>query len=81
MMQSVDIAIVGGGMVGLALAAAFKETDLRIAVIEGHRPDENLKDLHDVRVSALSRLSESTLKNVGAWQGIEQRRLSPYVGM
>ncbi|MEZ8826314.1 FAD-dependent 2-octaprenylphenol hydroxylase [Vibrio amylolyticus] len=81
MMQSVDIAIVGGGMVGLALAAAFKETDLRIAVIEGHRPDENLKELPDVRVSALSRSSETILKNVGAWQGIEQRRLSPYVGM
>ncbi len=39
MMQSVDIAIVGGGMVGLALAAAFKETDLRIAVIESREPD------------------------------------------
>ncbi|OIQ24309.1 FAD-dependent 2-octaprenylphenol hydroxylase [uncultured Vibrio sp.] len=81
MMQSVDIAIVGGGMVGLALAAAFKETDLRIAVIEGHRPDDSLQELPDVRVSALSRSSETILKNVGAWQGIEQRRLSPYVGM
>ena len=35
MMQSVDIAIIGGGMVGLALAAAFKDSDLRVAVIEG----------------------------------------------
>ena len=39
MMQSVDIAIVGGGMVGLALAAAFKDTDLRIVVIESRVPD------------------------------------------
>ena len=81
MMQSVDIAIIGGGMVGLALAAAFKDTDLRIAVIEGKVPDESLKELPDVRVSALSRSSETILRNIGAWQGIEQRRSSPYYGM
>ncbi len=82
MMQSVDIAIIGGGMVGLALAAAFKDSDLRVAVIEGKVPDESLKELPDVRVSALSRSSETILRNLGAWQGgIEQRRASPYYGM
>ncbi|MDB6195452.1 FAD-dependent 2-octaprenylphenol hydroxylase [Vibrio parahaemolyticus] len=81
MMQSVDIAIIGGGMVGLALAAAFKDSDLRIAVIEGSVPDEMLNELPDVRVSALSRSSETILRKLGAWQGIEQRRASPYYGM
>ncbi|NIY83624.1 FAD-dependent 2-octaprenylphenol hydroxylase [Vibrio hepatarius] len=81
MMQSVDIAIVGGGMVGLALAAAFKDTDLRIAVIESNEPDNQLKDLPDVRVSALSRSSENILRNLGAWQGIMQRRAAPYSAM
>ncbi|HCE3432861.1 TPA: FAD-dependent 2-octaprenylphenol hydroxylase [Vibrio parahaemolyticus] len=81
MMQSVDIAIIGGGMVGLALAAAFKDSDLRIAVIEGNVPDETLNELPDVRVSALSRSSETILRKLGAWQGIEQRRASPYYGM
>lgn len=38
-MQSFDITIVGGGMVGLALAASFSDSHLRIAVIEGHRPE------------------------------------------
>lgn len=81
MMQSVDIAIVGGGMVGLALAAAFKDTDLRIAVIESHEPESELSALPDVRVSALSRSSESVLRNLGAWQGIMQRRAAPYRAM
>ncbi|PMG22240.1 FAD-dependent 2-octaprenylphenol hydroxylase [Vibrio splendidus] len=81
MMQSVDIAIVGGGMVGLALAAALKDSDLRIAVIEGRAPSEGLSELSDVRVSALSRSSEVILRNLGAWQGIEQRRAAPYQAM
>ncbi|PTO69230.1 FAD-dependent 2-octaprenylphenol hydroxylase [Vibrio splendidus] len=81
MMQSVDIAIVGGGMVGLALAAALKDSDLRIAVIEGWAPSEGLSELPDVRVSALSRSSEVILRNLGAWQGIEQRRAAPYQAM
>ncbi|AIU67853.1 FAD-dependent 2-octaprenylphenol hydroxylase [Vibrio coralliilyticus] len=81
MMQSVDIAIVGGGMVGLALAAAFKDTDLRIAVIESRVPDSELADLPDVRVSALSRSSENILRNLGAWNGIVERRAAPYSAM
>ncbi|MGL6262015.1 FAD-dependent 2-octaprenylphenol hydroxylase [Vibrio sp. WXL210] len=81
MMQSVDIAIVGGGMVGLTLAAALKNTDLRIAVIEGQEPQSELSELPDVRVSALSRSSEMVLENIGAWQGIASRRLSPYMAM
>lgn len=81
MMQSVDIAIVGGGMVGLALAAALKNSDLRIAVIEGKVPESQLGELPDVRVSALSRSSERILRNLGAWDGIIQRRAAPYTAM
>ncbi|GHA56986.1 FAD-dependent 2-octaprenylphenol hydroxylase [Photobacterium aphoticum] len=78
MMQSVDVAIIGGGMVGLALAAALSETELRVAVIEGHQPDPTLATLPDLRVSALSRASERILRRVGAWPGIEARRSAPY---
>ncbi|TMX45652.1 FAD-dependent 2-octaprenylphenol hydroxylase [Photobacterium damselae] len=80
-MQNVDIAIIGGGMVGLTLAAALADTELRIAVIEGQLPDETLAELPDLRVSALSRASERILRRVGAWSGIESRRLSPYQHM
>lgn len=54
MMQSFDIAIIGGGMVGLTVAALLQDSDLRIAVVEGKLPEEQLNELPDVRVSALS---------------------------
>ncbi|PMH43866.1 FAD-dependent 2-octaprenylphenol hydroxylase [Vibrio sp. 10N.286.49.B3] len=81
MMQSVDIAIVGGGMVGLALAAALKDSHLRIAVVEGTMPEVELQALPDVRVSALSRSSEIILRNLGVWEGITSRRSAPYQAM
>ncbi|MGR6835010.1 FAD-dependent 2-octaprenylphenol hydroxylase [Aliivibrio wodanis] len=81
MMQSVDIAIIGGGMVGLTVAAALENSGLRIAIIESKLPDTELADLPDVRVSAISRASENILEHVGAWQGIVTRRASPYSSM
>lgn len=81
MMQSFDVTIIGGGMVGLALAAALKESDMRIAVIEGQTIDESLDNIPDIRVSALNRASEVFLKNIHAWHGIEKRRFSEYTGM
>ncbi|MGR5143872.1 FAD-dependent 2-octaprenylphenol hydroxylase [Photobacterium sp. DNB23_23_1] len=81
MMQSVDVAIIGGGMVGLTLAAALADTELRVAVIEGKLPDPELAPLPDVRVSALSRASERILRRVGAWEGIAARRMAAYSKM
>ncbi len=80
-MQSVDIAIIGGGMVGLTVAAALENSGLRIAVIESQLPEEELASLPDIRVSAISRASENILNNVGAWQGVLSRRAAPYTLM
>lgn len=80
-MHNVDIAIIGGGMVGLALAASFENTGIRVAVIEGQQTNETLNELPDTRVSALSRASENLLRHLNVWPGMEARRISPYVGM
>ncbi|ATF08798.1 FAD-dependent 2-octaprenylphenol hydroxylase [Candidatus Enterovibrio altilux] len=77
-MINMDIAIVGGGMVGLTLAAALKSSNLRIAIIEGNAPDSRFNILPDLRVSALNRAGENILKNIGAWNGVLSRRYSPY---
>ncbi|MBW3830560.1 FAD-dependent 2-octaprenylphenol hydroxylase [Aeromonas hydrophila] len=77
-MQNVDVVIVGGGMVGLGLAAALKGSALKVAVIEGQLPEPALDEAPDNRVSALSLASQHILQQVGAWRGIEARRLQPY---
>ncbi|MFQ2252384.1 FAD-dependent 2-octaprenylphenol hydroxylase [Aeromonas hydrophila] len=77
-MQNVDVVIVGGGMVGLGLAAALKGSALKVAVIEGQLPESELDEAPDNRVSALSLASQRILQQVGAWRGIEARRLQPY---
>ncbi|MBA1931231.1 NAD-binding protein, partial [Escherichia coli] len=38
-MQSVDVAIVGGGMVGLAVACGLQGIGLRVAVLEQRVPE------------------------------------------
>ncbi|BCR28743.1 2-octaprenyl-6-methoxyphenol hydroxylase [Aeromonas caviae] len=80
-MQEVDVVIVGGGMVGLGLAAALKQSTLRVAVVEGRLPDPVLGAAPDSRVSALSLASQRILQGVGAWDGIAARRLQPYERM
>lgn len=79
MQASYDVVIVGGGMVGSALACALAHSSLRVAVIEHQLPEPfDPEQGYDLRVSALSIASENILRNVGAWQGIENRRLCPY---
>ena len=80
-MQNVDVVIVGGGMVGLGLAAALKNSELKVAIVEGQLPDTRLGEAPDNRVSALSLASQRILQGVGAWDGIVARRLQPYDSM
>lgn len=77
-MQTVDVVIVGGGMVGLGLAAALKNSALSVAIVEGQLPEATLGEAPDNRVSALSLASQRILQSVGAWAGIEGRRLQAY---
>lgn len=80
-MQSVDVAIVGGGMVGLALACGLQGSGLRVAVIENQVPEPLSPDAEPaLRVSAINAASEKFLTHLGAWPGIAARA-SRYHGM
>ena len=75
MKEQFDVVIVGGGMVGAAVACGLGDSALRVAVIEQHTPDAfSAEQPHDLRVSALSIASKKILETVGAWDGVINRR-------
>ncbi len=73
-----DVLIVGGGMVGATLACALGDSALRVALLEARPPEDVRTDAHDLRVSALTRASQTVLERLGAWQGMVVRRVSPF---
>jgi len=79
MKENFDVVIVGGGMVGAAVACSLGGSPLSVAVIESSPPQVFSPDQpHDLRVSALSIASKNILETVGAWGGVVSRRLCPF---
>ncbi|EGU44840.1 2-octaprenyl-3-methyl-6-methoxy-1,4-benzoquinol hydroxylase [Vibrio ichthyoenteri ATCC 700023] len=78
-MNKFDIAVIGGGMVGAAVALGFAKQGRQVVLIEGQQPyayaDEQAMD---IRVSAISHHSVDILQKLGAWQAIEKMRVCPY---
>lgn len=74
-----DVLIVGGGMVGAAIATALGQQGISVAVFDRSLP-EPLSDKAppELRVSALSYASEQILRNLGAWSYIKSLRACPY---
>ena len=82
MKENFDIVIVGGGMVGAAVACSLGGSTLKVAVVESALPQPfEISQPHDLRVSALSIASKNILETVGAWAGIESKRVCPFKRM
>jgi len=64
-----DIAILGGGLVGLSLARALEGSGLEVALVDRVPADlaEVQADAFDVRVYAISPGSEAFLRKCGSW--------------
>ena len=79
MTDKYDVLIVGGGMVGAALACGLGGSELTVGVVESVKPQEfTPTQEHDLRVSALSIASQTIMDTVGAWGGVESKRLCPF---
>ncbi|MDY4279766.1 MAG: FAD-dependent monooxygenase [[Pasteurella] mairii] len=80
-MKTFDITIIGGGMVGLALAAGLAQESapypLKIAVIEGF-PPQTPREQITCRVSALNLASQTLLEQLGVWQTLLDWRATMY---
>ena len=80
MMQSYDVTIVGGGMVGLTLAKSLANSELSIAIIEANETSE-LTETPESRVSAISFASKTLFDNLGVWPLLNSERVTPYQTM
>lgn len=86
MSERYDIAIVGGGVVGAALALLLvKEAGIAAAsvlLIERDRPRApGTGAAFDLRVSAISPANQALLESVGAWQRLDPARIAAYERM
>ena len=82
-----DIVIVGGGIVGAAMACTLKKLPLRVALVDRilHDPTNipYLKEPHkfDPRVSALTAASINLFIQLGVWEFINDMRCCSYQKM
>ncbi|MDJ0703283.1 MAG: FAD-dependent hydroxylase [Leptolyngbyaceae cyanobacterium MO_188.B28] len=66
-----DLAIVGGGIVGLTLACALKDSGLRVALIEAQSPEQTAARR---QAYAMSLLSGRIFEGIGVWP-----QISPHI--
>lgn len=68
-----DIAVVGGGLVGLPLALGFAQAGFKVAVIDAQAPEEVARAEFDGRVSALSPASLAMFGQLGVLPHLESQ--------
>lgn len=70
-----DIAIIGGGLAGLALAVALRDSRLSVALIEGRVPAR--PEGWDARIYAISPANARFLESIGVWSHLNRQRMEP----
>jgi 2-octaprenylphenol hydroxylase len=74
-----DVLIVGGGLAGLSLACALRDTRLRLGLVEQRPPQRPAG--WDVRVYALSSANAAFLQEIGVWKHMAAERIAAIQGM
>ncbi|WOT04494.1 FAD-dependent oxidoreductase [Shewanella youngdeokensis] len=78
--QNYDVAIVGGGMVGLATAIGLAMKGVNVVVIDAGQT-QAVSGAPKLRVSAINKASQHLLTNLGAWPYLGANRITPYQKM
>uniref|UniRef100_A0A182FJL6 FAD-binding domain-containing protein n=1 Tax=Anopheles albimanus TaxID=7167 RepID=A0A182FJL6_ANOAL len=84
--QHYDIIIVGGGMVGTALACSLGKNsrlqDKRVLLLEAASGFKQPSiEQYSNRVSAINKNAHRLMKRIGAWEEIERTRIKPVLKM
>src|SRR5438128_543956 len=77
----VDIAVVGGGVVGAAAALAFARDGWSVALLEAREPPPWQNDESDLRVYALAPDGMALFDTLDVGSSIRAARVYPYRGM
>jgi 2-octaprenyl-3-methyl-6-methoxy-1,4-benzoquinol hydroxylase len=77
--HATDVGIVGGGMVGGALALGLTQQGFTVTVIEKNAPPAfDASSPPDVRISAISASSVGLLRGLGVWDSVRKMRAHAY---
>ena len=66
-----QVAVLGGGLAGLSLAAALATAGIPVACIDRDAPDAQGRDGFDIRTTALAYASMKVLEGAGVWRHLE----------
>jgi 2-octaprenylphenol hydroxylase len=70
-----DIVVIGGGLVGSALACALGDSNKSILVLESGSAQIDIPSNYDLRVSAITHASANFFEAVGAWDDMRKARM------
>jgi 2-octaprenyl-3-methyl-6-methoxy-1,4-benzoquinol hydroxylase len=74
-----DCCVIGGGMIGAAIALGLAKQSYKVALIEKQAlAPFDANQAPDIRLSALNIHSASLLTSLGAWQHVQKMRFRPY---
>lgn len=81
-MKQCDVIVVGGGMVGAAVALGLAKLGQEVALLEKNPlPAFAAEAPYDLRISAISAASVALLMQLGAWESVLAMRAHPYNGL
>lgn len=76
--EIVDIAVVGGGVVGAAAAVALARDGWNVVLLEAREPPHWHADRPDLRVYAFASDNAALLDSIGVWPAVRDARAQPY---
>lgn len=82
-MKRSDVIVVGGGVVGASVALALaKNSALKILLLDAQSCFSSFNtEKYDHRVSAISYASKNIFQQLGVWEKMKEKRVSPYTHM